>query len=303
MNGIIKTPDSIDKIFGTDPICFLRAFRFAVKFGKTIQNEILHPSKELLKRLKEVTKIRPASKELMKMIKDNNTLQILDLYMQSNIFDPLFNPQNTFHAEFNRKRLEIALMRLDEMNSSDFMINYDCIKKLFSGEKFFYEKMVVVMASIYFQNKTKANIPKNLGLNNEIANSIKKVISHTIEFDEFKNKELDIISVGIWMKSIGPEWLLVRTLLSNENLVFFDNTFVPFVFKNKLENVFEIIPLMNYFELGKLYGIDVTKKCQFNNGINKKDLLNKLQMQMIEWQIKNPNGTVDDYKKNVSDSI
>ena len=122
MNGIIKTPDSIDIIFGIDPLCFLRAFRFAAKFGKTIQNEILNPSKELLKRFKEDTKIRPAVKELRKMIKDNKTLQILDLYRQSNIFDPLFSPQNTFHAEFNRKRLEIALTRLDEMNSNDFMI-------------------------------------------------------------------------------------------------------------------------------------------------------------------------------------
>ena len=311
VNHIIRTPDSIDIIFGADPLCFLRAFRFAARFGHTIQQEILNPSPQLLQRFKENTKNHPAARELMKMIKGNKIPQVFDWYVQANIFNLLFDPQNKSHLSYNRKRLEDALEKFDEISSNDFIANLtsshpnNCkyISILFDENNFFNEKMVVVLSSIYFQNHDDILIPKTLGLSPEILISVKKVISHTNEFIRLKGKTLDTTCVGIWLRSIGPEWLLVRTLLQNDELSFFDNIFVPFIFENKFENIFEITPLLNPLELGKLFGFDITTKSKNEDKINKKNLIDKWIVELIEWQIHNPNGTSEDYEKFISNCI
>lgn len=295
-NKIIRTPSSIDTIFSKDPHCFLRAFRLASRFGFSIQQEILHPSQFLLQKFKENIKPLQIVKELTKTIKTSDIIQVIQWISEAKLFKLIFDPQDKNHIVFNKKKAEISLKRFEEITSKDFFkhlipkksIEYDFCSHIDTFEKYSNVKMIVVLSSIYYQTNKNIFIPKTLIFPHEIINGVKKVTKYANEIESMKFKELTIYMVGIWLRSIGPEWILVRSVLSDESLDFFDKIFVPFVFENQIENIYNIKPLLNICELGKLHEIDISTK-------ESKELIINMQIHLIKWQIENPLGTIDEY--------
>lgn len=308
LNKIIRTPSSIDILFSKDPHCFLRAYRLAARFGFAIQEEILHPNTFLLEKFKENLKWNQVVKELMKTVKTSNVIQVLDWISGAQLFKLIFDPQNKINLDYNKESVKTALERFEKMTSNDFIQNliqceserYEELCKLTIFEDILNAKLIVVLSSIYYQNNNqKLLIPKTLSFPHEITNSVKKIINNTRDFINIQNKELNIYAVGAWLRMIGKDWLISRTLLSDENLLFFDTVFIPFVFENKFENIFNFHPILNNYELCKMIGIDLSnKKCREDNKLN--ESINKIQIDLIKWQMENPFGTVNDYKLYIS---
>ena len=268
----------------------------ASRFGFSIQQEILHPIQFLLQKFKENIKPLQIVKELTKTIKTSDIIQVIQWISEAKLFKLIFDPQDKNHIVFNKKKAEISTKRFEEITSKDFFkhlipkksIEYCFCSHIDTFEKYSNVKMIVVLSSIYYQTNKNIFIPKTLIFPHEIINSVKKVTKYANEIENMKLKELTIYIVGIWLRSIGPEWILVRSVLSNESLDFFDNIFVPFVFDNQIENIYNIKPLLNICELGKLHGIDISTK------ESKEFIINK-QIHLIKWQIENPLGTIDEY--------
>ena len=90
--------------------------------------------------------------------------------------------------------------------------------------------------------------------------------------------------VGRWIRKVGMLWPYSKYLILDQKEYEKMDNLYKFIYKENLENIYELKPLINGKELADLLGVKPGKGFSL-----------KVE-ELIDWQLENPDGTADDYK-------
>ncbi|KAH0790195.1 polyA polymerase family protein [Histomonas meleagridis] len=275
---IIRTTYDPRLSFSDDPLRILRSFRFASRFSFDVDPEIITAAQSVKEDFsRKLTKPR-IELELAKALKGPNPFQYVRYLIQSQLFYEIFDSNN----EWN-------------LNEEDFLSRASLVEPLLCGDFHYPITLATVYCPIYRNenvsdpiNRRKKIPPlecallRNLHVSTEVYHVANSILLGSFTFPQIT--QLDRLTCGRWIRATGKLWKFSRLLIFEEGISnFFDNEFVPFVESENLCNVYEIKPLLNGKDLAKVHNV--------KPGPQLAQLINEL----IDWQILNPSGTVDDY--------
>ena len=287
---LVKTPVDTYKSFCEDPIRILRVFRFASRFGFNVDPIIIDTAPKCLEELKVKVTHPRIEQELEKALNGPDPYSYIKYLIDTKLFQFIFDYNDQW--------------KLDENEILEMLRQ---LYPLFPDGFHFVLSLSVIYFSLYdnelvvdpFSSKKSLVTAfdcasKLIYVNRKIYDISYKAISATKSFQTLYKKttensiELTRATVGLWIREAGEYWRLCRVLsLDPDQINFFDNILLPFIKKEKLEEVWKLKPLA----FGKaLADIHHTRPGP---------LLNQYTQELIEWQISNPNGTLNDYKSYV----
>jgi tRNA nucleotidyltransferase (CCA-adding enzyme) len=272
-NNILRTPIDPKQSCLEDPRRVLRCFRFAAMFNYTVDPALIEAIKNTRDSFdKNISKGR-IGRELQKMLDSENIIRAMDLIVETEMFDSIFDPN-----------------RLYNLNSEEAV---NRVRKLAPvlGLK---NRLTLVLSAIYYQmykpdsNATTLNAAlKKLYISNNIGYEAKKYQKAAYAISHKMN--LNRVDVGRLIMDLGETWEVVKYMLMNDDeLSFYENEFAPFVEREKLRDIWKLEPLMKGPELAEATGTKLGKETR------------RLIDKMVDWQINNPNKTKEDYKEFLS---
>jgi tRNA nucleotidyltransferase (CCA-adding enzyme) len=282
--GIIRTLTPPLDSFAEDPLRILRAFRFGARFGLAIDPAIFDAARqEVPLFLGKVT--RPMmEKEVRKTFKTGDPLSAVDSYIQCGLFAPIFDHTGSWHldADVVRSRVAIASRDLPKVPTRYSIVLVAIYKDLFTAG--------MVIDPVNGRKKVQAAecaIVRCFSAAASVFQLSLKLFTAAKAVPELR-ADVSRVSVGKWLRGIGELWTLTKYLLfSEDDQVFFTDRLVPFVEAEGLVGVWTMKPILNGAEIGNLHNV---------KGKGIVALLDRL----IEWQLSNPGGSADDYRRTVA---
>ncbi|EAX97214.1 polyA polymerase family protein [Trichomonas vaginalis G3] len=282
---IIRTPIPAMQDFTDDPNRIIRCFRFVAKYDFKIDPQIYEAIPKIIPLfMRNIAKDRVAT-ELIKLMHSDSSFLALENLINSGMLNPVFDPESLWSLD-----KEETLKRIRRAHQ---------IEPNLEGEN----KMILYFAAIFLPLVDKDTIPdpakKNkftsavhyaivraMKLQNVLADNVKKIHLGFSLVEAIYKGELNRVTGGRFVMSVGPLYKLVRPLLMDDELLkFYDEKLNPFIVAEKLEKSYEMKQLMDGVSLANIYGV--------KPGPVLKDLIEE----MINWQLSNPNRSSDDYKK------
>ncbi|KAH0787501.1 polyA polymerase family protein [Histomonas meleagridis] len=279
-NGIINTPLDPIESFKDDPLRVLRAFRFASRFGFKLHESIIPAAQKIHGDFKrKITRERIAT-ELIKAFDGIAPLDTLIYLVESGLFSPVFDRLDEWSLDPNEalKRVQTVVSR-HPGNDRFLVLSLSAIySPILSNPK----------VSDPERNHKKINaieyaIARNLKMPVKVAYDVESILTGAYELVKLE-KNLTRLNVGRWIRHIGELWKFSSLVVFDDDIYnFYINVVDPFIKEQRLEDVWEMKPLMNGVELANLHGIKPGKEL--------KPLIEKL----IDWQLENPFGTAEEY--------
>ena len=276
-NGIIRTPIDPFLTFGEDPLRIIRAARFHAKFGYEFDESIFEAAKSHVSDFEsKITRERVVA-ELTKIIEKKGMLDFLDFINQIGFFSSVFDPYHILNIDgFEaRERCRIVLSR-NPSNLEESLL-FGAIFYPVYGTKEQQDpehpkkKMPIIEWAVCRALKMPLRIAEEA---NTLVYGAKEAIS--IKHDR--------INVGHWVRKVGSIWPYAKFLIFDESEYEKSKDLYKFIEDEKMENIYEMKPLMNGKDLAELLGIKPGKG--FSTKVE----------ELIDWQLENPNGTADDYR-------
>ena len=276
---VIRTPLHPDVSFGDDPLRVLRAYRFAARYGFEFDDSIIPSARKVKNDFRiKISKERIAD-ELKKSIDlSDNPSNMIKFLIDCELFDSIFNNEGTLNIDqesaLNRVNIVFSRGKTDKSLILTLGAIYSPVLK-FEG----------INASFKRHKKEHPiyTIITGLKMPAKTAEEVLLLLTGADEVKELKDN-LNRVSVGNWVRRIGSEWRYVKYLIFDDELYqFCSNELEDFVNSNLLGEAYDLKPLINGIELAKIHGI--------KPGAALKQLINSL----IDWQLENPSGNIDDY--------
>ena len=275
--GLIRTPIDPYLTFNEDPLRVVRAARFHAKFGYSYDPLIFEAARKNLQNFEtKITRERVVA-ELTKIIEKNGILDFLNFIININFFNAVFDPYHKFNINpiDAKERCEIILSR----NPTSY-------------------KQSIIFAAIFLplneeQEQQDPEHPKKkisaiewaigrgMKMPLRIAEEAKTLV---LGSKQATNLKLNRLCVGRWIRKVGLLWPYTKYLILDQNEYDQIDHLYKFIHQEKMENIYELKPLMNGKELANLLGVKPGK------GFNLK------VEELIDWQLENPDGTADDYR-------
>lgn len=283
-NHIIRTPISPFLTFSEDPLRIIRGFRFASKYKFEIDSSIFETIPLIKDMFEKNVAQERISTEIVKSFETSSPISIINLIIQSTLFNSIFDVEKRFNIDEKvaSNRISIAVNRC----STPEMV------------------LVVLLCAIYFDVSSVGLIsdpmkPKKkldpieyaigrvLKLSLKIANDASALLKSEKRIEQLPNN-LNRISVGHWIREIGANWKLTRCIIFDENILnFYDNVLVDYIEKEKMEELISMKPLVDGRKLADIHNIKPGP------------MLKQLQEELIDWQIMHPNSPLAEYEEYV----
>lgn len=271
-NKILRT--QLDPLisFKDDPLRILRAFRFAARFSLVPEKTILNAIPEVIDEFEKKISRPRIEMEISKALGGPDPLSVIRWCAQTNMFIPIFNPHKKWELDEQNiiHDLEIISSRLPDNNRFPVVLS-------------------IIYRSIYVI-PTKKNNPLDVAIIKTMNSTVKiydfsnRILKGLLGLD-LLNEELTRVKVGRWIREIGEIWPFTRCIITDNVLLeFYDNTLIPFIETENLNNIYDLKPILNGKEVAALHKVKPGP------------ILSKLIEQLIDWQINNPNSGPEDYK-------
>ena len=312
-NGIINMPKSPQISFNEDPLRMIRVIRFATRFQFKIKDEIIEAFNEKnLNLFGNIISNERIEKELSLIMEKKYSYSSVFLLFKLGLLKYIlkFEDEKIFiNNDDLINCVNIILISnylINDNNNNFFEINYDNNN---NNKILNYSLFTAPLRKYEFVNKknskeigSKIYLNKVLKLNNNFVNEIVNLISHINNIQKIINKNnFNRLEIGLLMKKIKFNnfkkilFLCVcDEYINNENqiiefinkekinkILFNYKQFFDYVIKEKLENIFELKPLID--------GKTLKKELNLNNN----QIGNFLNL-LIEEQIKNPSINKDE---------
>ena len=294
ISGILKTPIDPNLSFTQDPLRILRAIRFSTRFNFQIDPHLLEAMKISPQLYSTKVSRERAELELSKIFKGKDPTKAIQFIQNSGLFKVIFDPENQFNLDENE-----VLLRLNAISShfsTDANEKYAQVlsavylpigtEALISDPQLPKKKMFLLDYAVLKIFKANQKIAKLVYSSVGSLNLISQLYSKVKD-----NNELSKVDVAHWIRAIGQNWKMgVLIAYDNDLIQFIDSTLLPIVEQNSLETVWQLKPLVPANILAKIHGIKLDKT------------ISQYIEKLIDWQIENPEGTIDDYKLFVNSS-
>ena len=287
-NKCIRTTYDPLLSFNDDPLRILRAFRFASRFGFNICNEIINAAQYSRECFHHKLAKQRIEMELKKALSGPNPFIYIELLLQSGLFSEIFDVNNEFNLDIDDiiKRSMIVSKRISNFPDYHYSIALAVIYYQV------YQNNILVIDPINKRKKIKLleyAISRNILSSSDIYNVTNSNLQGSKTVQDIK--ALERVTVGNWIRSTGKLWRYSSLLIFDEEFYsFFEETLVPYIMQENLQNAYEIVPIINGKELAKIHNVKPGP------------IISVLIKRLIDWQLLNPNGTVDDYVNSVNHS-
>jgi tRNA nucleotidyltransferase (CCA-adding enzyme) len=280
---VIRTPISPEEDFSDDPLRIIRCFRFMSKLGFKVDPQIRAAIPKMIPLfLTKITKDRIAT-ELVKLFQGKEYFTSLKTLIETGMLRPVFDPENDCNLDE-----EVIMKRIERVHKIDGNISTE-------------NAMIIYFAAIYadlFEKELRSDTKKRNRPTSAIDHMIVRTMRLTTDLSHnvtllLKGRKLinemrctiNRVSAGRFVRSVGKTWTLVRPLIEDdETLSFYDTKLLGFIQEEKLEEAYNLKQLVDGKTLAEMHGIKPGPQ------------LRNIIEQLIDWQLENPNGTIEEYK-------
>lgn len=284
-SGVVRTPRDALVSFNEDPLRIFRAVRFATRFGFTIDESLLKAAAAVKTVIAEKVTRPRMEQEISRTLNGKDPLRAIEYFEEMGLFELVFDSSGMWGLDFSqvRARVEKVCARATENKYALVLAGVYaplCERQPVPDPAQPRKKISCLECAIVRQMRAESDVLK-------IASKVLR--SAGIVKELLKNGDLSRVSVGRWLREVDVCWRLTGCVLFDEELEqFFDSVLVPFVEEQRLEGVWDMKPLMNGRDLAALHKV--------KPGPMVSELVNKL----IEWQLMNPDGTLEQYKQTLA---
>jgi tRNA nucleotidyltransferase (CCA-adding enzyme) len=266
----VRTPSDPYRPFSSDPLAILRAFRFALRFNFDIDPAIFPAAARVQNEFAHMTARSRIKVELCKIIGMPDALRALNWIIDAHLFLGLFDPKGEWKVD---ESIAIARARVALDRCRDPIAN-----------------MIVLLTAVYFDVSTIRRVLKFQNFSSALGQTIAKLLHGVSTLPNLIGR-LSRLSVGRWLKMVGPEWCNVRCLLFDEDLlIFWDEQMMPFITQEDLGRFSGMKHLLSGTDLADLHGIASGPRVV------------QLLADLFDWQILHPEEGLEDYKRHVKSS-
>ncbi|OHT07619.1 polyA polymerase family protein [Tritrichomonas foetus] len=311
IGSVARTPIDPFLSFGDDPLRILRTFRFASRFNLTVSENIMKAASSRLKELQTKVTHPRIEMELHKALNGPDPFNYIKRLIDSNLFYFIFDEFHEWNLneqqviERTRISKEIISNLFNSNNSSTSMINFaNTFSQIFNNADNRYS---IALATVYYSLADFENVPDPVKKSKNISAlecAIVRRIHATLDVFKCANKTIlasksldsiinnvNRVTVGQWLMNVGEFWPLSYSIcFDNAKLSFFENILIPFIEAEKLDGVWKLKPIIDGKTLATIHGVKPGP------------MIAKLTKELIDWQLANPTGTVEDYKTFVTTS-
>ena len=276
-NGIIKTPLDPFLTFDEDPLRIIRAARFHAKFGYSYDEAIFDAARKHLQDFEsKITRERVVA-ELTKIIEKNGILDFLNFLITINFFNAIFDPYHKFNIDPQeaKQRCEIILNRNPKLYQQSITFGAIFLPLYDYNEQQDPEHPKKKISAIEWAICRGMKMPLRIAEEAKILVMGSKLAIHL---------NLTRLFVGRWIRKVGMLWPYTKYLILDQKEYEKMDNLYNFIYKENLENIYELKPLINGKELADLLGVKPGKGFSL-----------KVE-ELIDWQLENPDGTANDYK-------
>ncbi|PVV04549.1 hypothetical protein BB560_000953 [Smittium megazygosporum] len=315
--GIIRTPIDPYLTFRDDPLRVLRAIRFASRFDFKLDSQISHALEkpEINQDFKSKISKERVGIEIYKIISDRNQEKAISMIVELDWFFSIFEPPadvgNEIISLVDPKlavKITENLTKLTNIEGEDMDIEHipaNLVPLYLSSFTYPFFKFSVVrghkspcLASTISRESLKLPF-SDIDKSEIILKSYEKVqeVMRRVENENSVSR----IELGLLIREIGPQWKLANLFASAVDMISteFDvnmgirqyKKFNALVESYGLENAHSFKYIVNGKEVSQLLGI--------KPGPAIKKHLDKV----MQWQLENPDGTKDDCKKYILESL
>ena len=282
VNGMVRTPRDAFVSFNEDPLRIFRAVRFATRFNFSVDDAIMKAAAATRDLIPEKVTRPRMEQEISKILSGPDPLRAVQLFVECGLFGVVFDPT----CEWNLDVTEV-LNRVG--------VACDAGR---NAEK----KYPLVLAAIYTPIYQREPVPdpvqrkkmiscleyaivRLMCASSDVAKVANKVLlSATIVKRLFEGGSITRVTVGKWLREVGPDWVWTGCVLYEPELQrFYFEVLQPFVASERLDGVWNMKPLVNGKELAAAHGVKPGP------------VVTKLLEELIEWQIEHPDGTFEAY--------
>lgn len=292
--GIIRTPIDPNLTFTEDPLRIIRAARFRARLGYEYDPSIIDSAKEHLELFASKITRERITQELTKIIEKNAIVDFLKFTISIGFFEIIFDPQHLWNLN-----PEEALARVEELYSKQpegplLALSFAAIYRPIEGSAKHSdpEHPKKMMPPVEYAIAREMKMPIRVA--NDAATLIHGASKLNNLQEIINSKVTDLaekrVIVGRWVREVGDLWHLVHYIAPAEEAVFATGDLAEFINAENLGKAHEMKALLNGSELGKLHGI--------RPGPGVRALVEGL----VDWQLRHPEGTREDYEEEVKSS-
>lgn len=275
-NQIIRTPIDPHATFKDDPLRMVRGFRMAARYSFKIESNVILSMKEFKSDFEKYITRDRVTQEIEKIFKGGNLEYALDLMFESQLFTSIFGwgiepesallrAKSVIKEMGDSRKLHIILAAIYQPLLGQPCVNDPDRKK---------KKIEPIIAAISRDLRFSLNYAESA---NNLLNGVKNL--------QIIRNNLSRVNVGKWVRSVGQDWKDVAFLIFDSDLKqYFKSDFQSYVESQHLSEAYNLKTLVNGKELADIHGVKPGPQ------------VGKLVEELIEWQLDNQNGTIDDYK-------